>query len=82
MTNRIELGLDTFGDVTDDSEGNLLPQAQVLRNLVEQGVLADKVGLDFIGIGEHHRDDFAVTSPRWFSQPSPRRPRTSTSVPL
>jgi len=63
MTNRIELGLDTFGDVTADSEGNLLSQAQVLRNLVEQGVLADKVGLDFIGIGEHHRDDFAVTSP-------------------
>jgi len=63
MTNELELGLDTFGDVTADADGNLLSQAQVLRNLVDQGVLADKVGVDFIGIGEHHRDDFAVTSP-------------------
>jgi len=63
MTNTLELGLDTFGDVTADNDGNQLSQAQVLRNLVEQGVLADKVGIDFIGIGEHHRDDFAVTSP-------------------
>ena len=59
----IELGLDTFGDVTDDAEGAPLPHAQVLRNLVEQGVLADQVGIDFIGIGEHHREDFAVSAP-------------------
>jgi probable LLM family oxidoreductase len=59
----IELGLDTFGDVTGDAAGSPLPQAQVLRNLVEQGVLADQVGIDFIGIGEHHREDFAVSAP-------------------
>jgi probable LLM family oxidoreductase len=59
----IELGLDTFGDVTDDAAGAPLPHAQVLRNLVEQGVLADQVGIDFIGIGEHHREDFAVSAP-------------------
>jgi len=59
----IELGLDTFGDVTDDADGAPLPHAQVLRNLVDQGVLADQVGIDFIAIGEHHRRDFAVSAP-------------------
>ncbi|WP_066039084.1 LLM class flavin-dependent oxidoreductase [Herbiconiux solani] len=59
----VQFGLDTFGDVTADDEGNPLPPAQVLRNLVEQGVKADEVGIDFIGFGEHHRDDFAVTAP-------------------
>lgn len=59
----VELGIDTFGDVTHDSEGVLLPHAQVVRNVVEEGQLADQVGLDFMGIGEHHRADFAVSSP-------------------
>ena len=59
----IELGLDTFGDVTEDANGVPLPHAQVLRNLVDQGVLADQVGIDFIAIGEHHREDFAVSAP-------------------
>ena len=63
MSDAIELGLDTFGDVTVDAEGKLLHQAQVLRNVVEEGVLADQVGLDFIGLGEHHRDDFAISAP-------------------
>ena len=63
MSEQIELGLDTFGDVTVDAEGKLLHQAQVLRNVVEEGVLADQVGLDFIGLGEHHRDDFAISAP-------------------
>jgi len=63
MAERLELGIDTFGDVTADESGTPLSQAQVLRNLVAQGVMADKVGLDFIGIGEHHRDDFAVSAP-------------------
>ncbi len=59
----LELGLDTFGDVTVDAEGRRLSQAQVLRNVVEEAVLADRLGLDFIGVGEHHRDDFAVSAP-------------------
>src|SRR5271154_3990627 len=59
----LELGLDTFGDVTRDADGVELSQAQVLRNLVEQAVLADELGVDFIGVGEHHRPDFAVSAP-------------------
>ena len=45
MSHAIELGLDTFGDVTADAQGRLLPHAQVLRNVVAEGVLADQVGL-------------------------------------
>jgi probable LLM family oxidoreductase len=61
--NQIELGLDTFGDITDGPDGKPLHAAQVIRNLVEEAVLADEVGVDFIGVGEHHRADFAVSSP-------------------
>ena len=59
----IELGLDTFGDVTRDLSGELISGAQTIRNVVEQAVLADRVGLSFFGVGEHHRREFAVSSP-------------------
>jgi probable LLM family oxidoreductase len=59
----LELGLDTFGDITVDADGGVLTHAQVLRNLVDEAVLADAFGIDFIGVGEHHRGDFAVSSP-------------------
>lgn len=63
MTSRIELGLDTFGDRTWDDAGALIAHAQVIRDLVDQAVLADEIGVDFLGVGEHHRDDFAVSAP-------------------
>jgi probable LLM family oxidoreductase len=59
----VTFGLDTFGDVTARPDGELAHPAQVIRDVVDQGVLADQVGVDAFGIGEHHRDDFAVTSP-------------------
>ena len=59
----LELGLDTFGDVTHDADGRPLPQAQVIRHVIDEAVLADELGVDFIGVGEHHRADFAVSSP-------------------
>ena len=59
----IELGLDTFGDVTYDSSDRPVTQAQALRHVVEEGVLADQVGVDAFGVGEHHRPDFAVSAP-------------------
>jgi probable LLM family oxidoreductase len=59
----IELGLDTFGDVVFDGDGRLVTQAQALRNVVAEGVLADEVGIDGFGVGEHHRADFAVSAP-------------------
>lgn len=59
----IEFGLDTFGGVTRDADGNAVPHPQVVRDLIEEAVLADGLGLDFFGLGEHHRPDFAVSSP-------------------
>src|SRR3569623_2043982 len=59
----LEIGLDTFGDRTVGPDGILQSHAQVIRNLVEQAELADRVGLAFFGVGEHHRDDFAVSAP-------------------
>jgi probable LLM family oxidoreductase len=56
------LGLDTFGDVTNDVDDRPLSHAQTIRNLVEQGVLADQVGVDYFGIGEHHTDDFPLSA--------------------
>jgi probable LLM family oxidoreductase len=62
-TSSVELGLDTFGDVTADAQGRPVPYPQVIRDVVAEAVLADELGVDFIGVGEHHRDDFAVSSP-------------------
>lgn len=59
----LELGLDTFGDVTVDRDGRPVPAAQVLRDVVAQAVLAEEVGLDVFNVGEHHRSDYAVTAP-------------------
>lgn len=59
----VELGLDTFGDATLAADGSPKHLAQVLRDVVEEAVLADQVGVDFIGLGEHHRPDFAISSP-------------------
>jgi probable LLM family oxidoreductase len=53
----VELGLITFADV-----GSLTPE-QRLRNLLEEARLAEEVGLDVFGVGEHHRVDFAVSAP-------------------
>lgn len=63
MARHVEFGLDTFGDVTADMQGSILPADEVIRNVVAEAVLAEKVGLDFFGIGEHHRADFAISSP-------------------
>jgi probable LLM family oxidoreductase len=54
----MELGLATFADVNPSVDA-----AQRLRNLLEEAQLADELGLDVFGIGEHHRPDFAVSAP-------------------
>jgi len=59
----VQLGLDTFGDVTHGASGQPLSYAEVIRNVVAQAVLADEVGVDAITLGEHHRDDFAISAP-------------------
>ena len=59
----VELGLDTFGDMTRDATGQPKRMDEVLRDVVEEAVLADQVGVDFIGLGEHHRPDFSISAP-------------------
>jgi probable LLM family oxidoreductase len=59
----LEFGLDTFGDVTFGPDGDPLSHPDVIRNVVEEAVLADRLGVDFFGVGEHHREDFAISAP-------------------
>lgn len=60
MTASITFGLDTFGDRNGGADGGLLSHAQTIRNVVEEGVLAEQAGVDFFGIGEHHTEDFPM----------------------
>jgi len=59
----LEFGLDTFGDVPEDDSGALVSYAQAIRQVVDEAVLADKLGVDVFALGEHHRPEFAVSSP-------------------
>jgi probable LLM family oxidoreductase len=63
MNRALEFGLDTFGDLTQGDANTTNTYAHVIREVVEQAVAADELGVDFFGVGEHHRDDFAVSSP-------------------
>lgn len=60
---KLHFGLDTFGDMGANSDGTPLTAGQTIRNLVEQAVFADELGINSINVGEHHRDDFAVSAP-------------------
>ena len=60
----MEIGLSTFVETTPDVEtGEVITHAQRLREVVEEIILADHVGLDVFGVGEHHRKDYAASSP-------------------
>lgn len=59
----VTFGLDTFGDMSHDLQGKPISAGQTIRNLIEQGKLADELGLSNFNVGEHHRDDFAVSAP-------------------
>jgi probable LLM family oxidoreductase len=59
----LEFGLDTFGDMGSDDDGNPLSAGQSIRDVVAQAVLADELGIDHFNVGEHHRSDFAVSAP-------------------
>ncbi len=63
MTRHFEFGLDTFGDITAGPDGRPLSHAQVIRDVIEEGILADEAGVDAFGVGEHHRPDFAMSAP-------------------
>jgi probable LLM family oxidoreductase len=59
----MELGIGMFGDLHIDKSGAIQPAGQRMQELIEEIKLMDEVGLDFYGIGEHHRPDYAVSAP-------------------
>jgi len=59
----MELGIGMFGDLAVDAAGKHADAGQKLKEIIEEIKLADEVGLDVFGLGEHHRPDYAVSSP-------------------
>jgi alkanesulfonate monooxygenase SsuD/methylene tetrahydromethanopterin reductase-like flavin-dependent oxidoreductase (luciferase family) len=60
----MELGLYSFGDSSvDPTTGKYLPENVIFKNLLERIQLADQVGLNYFGLGEHHREDYPVSAP-------------------
>jgi probable LLM family oxidoreductase len=60
---KITFGIDSFGDLPRDDRGEIVSHAQAIRAVVEEAVLADEIGIDAITVGEHHRPDYAISSP-------------------
>ena len=59
----VEFGIDTFGDLPRDDRGRIVSYAQAIRATLDEAILADQVGIDVIAVGEHHRPEFAISSP-------------------
>jgi probable LLM family oxidoreductase len=59
----LTFGLDTFGDVPEDDDGALVSDAAAIRQVVQEAVLADDLGVDAIALGEHHRPEYAISTP-------------------
>ena len=59
----VQFGLDTFGDLPVNDSGTLLTHAQAIRQVIDEAVLADTLGVDAIALGEHHRSEYSISSP-------------------
>ena len=59
----IKFGIDSFGDIPKHDDGTLFSHPEAIRQVVDEAILADKLGIDAIALGEHHRSDFAISSP-------------------
>jgi len=57
------LGLDTFGDVPVDDSGRPVSHAAAIRQVIDEAVLADQLGVDVIALGEHHRPEYSISTP-------------------
>lgn len=60
---KYQFGLDTFGDIGFKNDGTPMTGAETLRQVVKEAHLADELGIDLIALGEHHRSEFAISSP-------------------
>lgn len=63
VTPDVLFGLDTFGDVPQDDRDRPVSYARAIRQVVDEAVLADSIGVDALAIGEHHRPEYAVSTP-------------------
>ncbi|MCW6003605.1 LLM class flavin-dependent oxidoreductase [Micromonospora sp. CPCC 205371] len=59
----LTFGLDTFGDVPEDGSGALVSYAAAIRQVVDEAVLADELGVDALALGEHHRPEYSISTP-------------------
>lgn len=59
----LQFGIDTFGEIPADDRGNVVSYAQAIRAVVDEAILADLIGIDVVAVGEHHRPEFAISSP-------------------
>lgn len=59
----LQFGIDTFGDLPVDDKGKLMSHAAAIRQVIDEAVMADKLGIDTIGVGEHHRSEYSISSP-------------------
>ncbi len=74
-------GLDTFGDVPEDDPGDLVTGAAAIRQVVEEAVLADELGVDVIALGEHHRPEYSISTPETVLAGDRRHARSGSSSP-
>ena len=63
LNNKFQLGVYSFGNTPRTAEGGYGPTAQAIRNALEAVHLAEEVGLDFFGFGEHHTRSMPISSP-------------------
>ncbi|GMA34340.1 hypothetical protein GCM10025876_05440 [Demequina litorisediminis] len=76
----VRFGIETFGDLPLHDSGEPMSHAASLRQVVAEAALADQIGIDAVALGEHHRSDFAISSPRWCWRRSRPAPNASHSV--
>lgn len=62
-SSKLLFGIDTFGDLPVDDNGSLMSHAAAIRQVVDEAILADTLGIDTIGVGEHHRSEYSISSP-------------------
>src|SRR5690625_2179111 len=60
---QLEFGMDSFGDLPRDEHGKIVSYAEAIRATVEEAKIADQAGIDVIALGEHHRHEFAISTP-------------------
>lgn len=62
-TPQYSFGIDTFGDLPSRPDGRVFTHPEAIRQVVREAQMADEAGIDVIAVGEHHRSDFAISSP-------------------